>query len=101
NDQSTSIHLNVVNPNTTAGGPRTIDYDANGNRTTFSPYGSTDTYGTNNLNQYTNRNSATASYDLKGNLSAAFDNSTYTYDARNQLMSATTGGASETFKYDG
>jgi RHS repeat-associated protein len=86
---------------TTAAGPQTINYDANGNRTTFSPYGSTDTYTTNNLNQYTNRNSSTANYDLKGNLATMFDSSTFVYDAQNRLITATKGGTSETFKYDG
>ncbi|HYR22270.1 MAG TPA: RHS repeat-associated core domain-containing protein [Chthoniobacterales bacterium] len=101
NDQSMSILLNVANPDTAAPGPQTINYDANGNRTTFSPYGSTDTYTTNNLNQYTNRNSSTASYDPNGNLSAALDTSTYTYDAQKRLISASKSGTTETFKYDG
>jgi RHS repeat-associated protein len=101
NSQSTSVLLNVATPDTTAAGPQTINYDANGNRTTFSPYGSTDTYTTNNLNQYTQRNLSTASYDLKGNLAAAFDTSTYVYDAQNRLITATKGGTTEMFKYDG
>ncbi len=101
NEQSTSALLNVANPDTTAAGLQTIGYDANGNRTAFSPYGSTDTYTTNNLNQYTVRNSAMASYDPNGNLLAAFDASNYIYDAQNRLITASKGGTTETFKYDG
>lgn len=101
NDQSTSILLNIANPHTTSAGPQTINYDANGNRTTFSPYGSTDTYTTNDLNQYTVRNSSTASYDTKGNITLAFDGSTYTYDSQNRLLTASKNGTTETFAYDG
>jgi RHS repeat-associated protein len=99
-DQSTSILLNVPNPDTTSPGAQTINYDANGNRTTFSAYGLTDTYTTNNLNQYTQRNSSTATYDTKGNMTAGFDGSPYAYDAQSRLLSATKGGTTETFKYD-
>lgn len=102
-DQSTSVLLNVPNPNTTAAGPQTINYDANGNRTTFSPYGSTDTYTTNNLNQYSQRNAATASYDTKGNMLGGFDGSTYTYDAQSRLLTALKSPATTpiTISYDG
>jgi RHS repeat-associated protein len=100
NDQSTSVLLNVANPDTTPAGTQTINYDANGNRTTFSAYGPTDTYTTNNLNQYTARNSNQATYDAKGNLTIGVDSSTYLYDAQNRLLSATKAGTTETFKYD-
>jgi RHS repeat-associated protein len=102
-DQSTSILLNVANPGTTSPGAQTINYDANGNRTTFSPYGSTDTYTTNNLNQYAQRNAASANYDTKGNMLAGFDGSTYTYDAQSRLLSATKPPAITpiTISYDG
>jgi RHS repeat-associated protein len=100
-DQSTSVLLNVTNPDTTAAGAQTINYDANGNRTTFSAYGSNDTYTTNNLNQYTQRNLSTAGYDLNGNLASAFDSSTYVYDAQNRLITAVKSGTTENFKYDG
>jgi len=103
NDQSTSVLLNVPNPDTTAAGPQTISYDANGNRTSFSAYGSTDTYtiDNNSLNQYHLRNSSSATYDANGNMTAGFDNSTRTYDAQNRLLTATKGGTTDTFAYDG
>src|SRR5205085_6937796 len=101
NDQSTSVLLNVANPDTAASGPQTISYDANGNRTTFSAYGPTDTYTTNNLNQYTSRNSSTATYDANGNMIGGLDGSAYVYDAQNRLITVAKGGTTETFAYDG
>jgi len=100
NDQSIATLLNVANPDTTAVGPQKINYDANGNRTTFSAYGPTDTYTTNNLNQYTARNASSATYDTKGNLTIGVDGSSNTYDAQNRLLSATKSGTTS-FKYDG
>jgi RHS repeat-associated protein len=103
NDQSISVLLNVANPDTTSPGPQTIVYDANGNRTSFSAYGATDTYtiDNNSLNQYHTRNSATASYDSKGNMTTGFDGSTYSYDAQNRLLTAARPGANPTiFSYD-
>ena len=91
----------MANPDTTPVGSQTINYDANGNRTSFAAYGPTDTYTINNLNQYTKRNTVTATYDNNGNLTTGLDGSTYTYDAQNRLTSATKAGMSETFKYDG
>lgn len=101
NDQSTSVLLNVSNPDTTSPGSQTIVYDANGNRTTFSPYGTTDTYTTNSLNQYTARNSSNAAYDNDGNMTTGLDGSGYTFDAQNRLVSATKSGNTEAFAYDG
>ncbi|HJT44657.1 MAG TPA: RHS repeat-associated core domain-containing protein [Chthoniobacterales bacterium] len=101
NDQSISALLNVANPDNVSPGSQTINYDANGNRTTFSAYGTNETYITNNLNQYTTRNSVSAGYDVTGNLAAGFDGSAYTYDALNRLISASKGGTLETFAYDG
>jgi RHS repeat-associated protein len=99
-DQATSVLLNVSNPDTTSPGPQTIVYDANGNRTTFSPYGSTDTYVTNNLNQYSSLDSLPITYDATGNLTSV-NGSTATYDAQNRLTSASGSGTTETFAYDG
>jgi len=101
NDQVTVTKLNITNPDTTAPGSPTITYDANGNRISFAPYGATDSYTTNNLNQYSTRNSTSATYDLNGNLTTGVDGSTYTYDAQNRLLSATKSGTTETFQYDG
>ena len=67
-DQAIGVQLNVTTPQSTPSPPRSIFYDANGNRTTFRPYGPTDTYVTNNLNQYTSRNSNNATYDANGNI---------------------------------
>lgn len=101
NDQVIATLQNIANPDTTSVGNQTINYDANGNRTTFSAYGPTDTYTTNNLNQYSSRNSNQAAYDNKGNMTTGVDGSTYTYDAQNRLLSAAKAGTTETFKYDG
>ncbi|MDQ2946121.1 MAG: M91 family zinc metallopeptidase [Acidobacteriota bacterium] len=101
NDQANAVLLNVANPDTTSVGIPTITYDANGNRVTFAAYGATDNYVTNNLNQYSSRNSTTAVYDLKGNTTTGVDGSNYTYDAQNRLLSASKGSNTETFTYDG
>ena len=98
NDQVMAVKLNIANPDTTSVGPQTINYDANGNRTTFSAYGLTDTYTTNHLNQYSQRNSNTAAYNFNGDMTTGVDGSTYTYDAQNRLL---TRGTTETFTYDG
>jgi RHS repeat-associated protein len=96
------VKLNIANPDTTSVGVQTIVYDANGNRTTFSPYGTTDTYAAaNNLNEYTTHNSIPAAYNTNADLTTGFDGSTYTYDAQDRLLSATKSGVTETFKYDG
>jgi RHS repeat-associated protein len=101
NDQTIAVKLDVPNPDTTAIGSQTIVYDANGNRTTFSPYGSTDTYliDNNSLNQYHMRNGVSASYDAKGSMTSGFDGSNYTYDAQNRILSAKTN--TDVFAYDG
>jgi YD repeat-containing protein len=101
-DQVTAVKLDIPNPDTTSVGPQTILYDANGNRTSFSPYGTTDTYAINNLNQYTSRNTINnAVYDNNGNLWTGLDDSAYTYDAQDRLLTASKGGVTYAFKYDG
>src|SRR5438477_3077529 len=67
----------------------------------FAAYNTTETYTINQLNQYTNRNTNQAVYDAKGNMTTGLDSSTYTYDAQNRLLTATKGGTTDTFKYDG
>jgi RHS repeat-associated protein len=75
NDQSTSVLLNVANPDSTQPGPQTISYDANGNRISFAAYGTTDTYTTNYLNEYTSRNSNNAQYNTNGDITTGLDGS--------------------------
>ncbi len=59
-------------------------------------------YTTNSLNQYASRTKGTAAtYDANGNMTTGLDGSTYTYDAQNRVRSATKGGTTDTFKYDG
>jgi len=102
NDQVTALRLNVTNPESPP--PRdTIFYDASGNRTSFALTfnGPTDTYATNNLNQYTQRNAASAAYDNNGSLTTGVDTSTYTYDAQNRLTSASKNGVTMSLTYDG
>jgi hypothetical protein len=55
NDQADAVKLNVANPDTTSVGPQTIVYDANGNRTTFSAYGPTDSMSTPDFHAWRNR----------------------------------------------
>ena len=105
-DQVDAVQLNILNPDTTPPGDQSIFYDANGNRTTFSAYGPTDTYQTNDLNQYSSRNSNSASYDAKANMLTSPDVSanklTCTYDAQNRVLTAAkTGGVMLYFTYDG
>jgi RHS repeat-associated protein len=103
NDQVSGVVLDTPNPAPSpTPAPRTITYDANGNRLSFAVYGgSSDAYATNNLNQYTTRDSIQASYGLNGNLTRGFDGSTYTFDAQNRLLTATKNGTTESFAYDG
>jgi RHS repeat-associated protein len=100
-DQVTATLLNVSNPDTTSPGSQTISYDANGNRTTFAAYGTTDTYITNNLNQYSARNLSQATYNNNGNMTTGVDGSTYTYDSQNRLLTATRSGLTNAFTFDG
>ena len=94
-----------MNPDSASAGNQTILYDANGNRTTFSAYGATDSYTINNLNQYTKRNNKSASYDLTGTMIASPDSGASqlicAYDAQNRLTQASKNGTTVTFKYDG
>jgi RHS repeat-associated protein len=102
NDQVTALRLDVSNPESPPIRD-TIFYDSNGNRTSFAltVNGPTDTYTTNNLNQYTQRNAANAAYDNNGNLTTGVDGSTYTYNSQNRLTSASKNGLTMSFTYDG
>jgi RHS repeat-associated protein len=102
-DQVNAVKLDVQNPSATPSplGTPSITYDAGGNRATFSAYGTTDNYSTNDLNQYTLRNLSPATYDTKGNMTAGLDASGYTFDAQNRVLSASKNGATTSFTYDG
>jgi RHS repeat-associated protein len=110
NDQVAGVWLNVSNPSATATPSPNITYDANGNRTNFHPYGTTETYTSNNLSQYASRTiggtRSDATYDPNGNLLLSPDPTssqlTCTYDAQNRLTRAVKGyGYTMEFKYDG
>ena len=104
-DQTIGVGLNVTTPQSTPAPARSIFYDANGNRTTFRPYGPTDNYVTNNLNQYSSRNSNNATYNANGDITItpepAGSRSTYGFDAQNRVTSAGKGNVSMYFNYDG
>jgi RHS repeat-associated protein len=104
-DQIVGVQLNVQTPQSTPTPTPNISYDPNGNRTTFRPYGSYETYTVNDLSAYTSRTilrtTTNAAYDNKGNLTTGFDGSTYVYDAQNRLTSATKSGVNMSFTYDG
>jgi RHS repeat-associated protein len=100
-DQVIGVALNVPSPSATPTPTPNVTYDSNGNRTTFRPYGPIDSYTVNDLNQYVTRNNVNAIYDLKGNMTAGFDGSTYQYDAQNRLTRAINNGVTTDFKYDG
>src|SRR5262249_50000330 len=104
-DQVSGVQLNIATPQSAPPPSRTIFYDSNGNRTTFRPYGPNDTYVTNNLNQYTSRNSNSAVYEATGNLTQSPDPTgsrlLCSYDAQNRLLTASKNGVIMTFTYDG
>ena len=103
-DQVSAFQLDVLNPNQVPQPQsQTMVYDPNGNRQ-FTPNGQY--AAANALSQYTTRTIAgvptTAGYDLKGNTTTGLDNSTYSYDAQNRVLTAQKpGGPSMSFTYDG
>jgi RHS repeat-associated protein len=129
NDQVKSVFLDILSPDGASTDDQTIFYDASGNRTRFEPYDWTETYSRNYLNQYPERYSIErdsparptptprprgtprprptppgqqlAAYDYPGNMTGGFDGSTYTYDAQNRLLTASKGGTTMSFAYDG
>ena len=92
-------------------GDLTYEYDKNGNRITtggsFARTGIPDAVGTtayNAANQQTTFADKTLTYDNNGNLQTISDPSgttTYTWNARNQLVGISGPGVSATFVYDG
>jgi RHS repeat-associated protein len=107
NDEVTATQLDVVNPDTSspvAASGIQITYDANGNRNTMTTNSVTDTYVTNDLNQYNARTSSPTSpglYDPKGNATTNLDGTINTYDAQNRVLTVQKGTVTETYKYDG
>jgi RHS repeat-associated protein len=77
-------------------------YDAVGNRTsTTSANGKTTTlYVANNCNQYTQVGSLLLSYDKNGNMTSATNGATYSYDAKNRLVQASSGSNTMNVTYD-
>jgi RHS repeat-associated protein len=108
-DQVTAVKLNILNPDTTEPGSPTIIYDANGNRSWFTPNYPAAQYFTNDLSQYSSRTiyytggqqTTNAVYNSNGDLTTGLDGSTCTYDAQNRLLTASKSGVTYTFKYDG
>ena len=79
----------------------TFAYDSMGNRVTvFS--GQTDSYASNNLNQYSSVNGVSFTYDLNGNLTSD-GVQTYYYDCENRLIKAVRNSDGQTlgeYRYD-
>jgi RHS repeat-associated protein len=85
---------------------RTINYqyDAVGNRIGVTDSGTTTSYTTNNLNQYTNVGNAVYAYDTDGNLiskTQGGQTSTYTYDVENRLTKVVNAQGTWDYQYDG
>jgi RHS repeat-associated protein len=88
------------------GGGRNVNYnyDPVGNRTSVTDsVGQTPAaYTANNLNQYTQVDAQAPTYDQNGNITSNSNAtaSTFSYDAKNRLTSATVGANTVTFAYD-
>ena len=85
---------------------RTINYqyDAAGNRIGVTDSGTTTSYTTNNLNQYTNVGNAVYAYDTDGNLiskTQGGQTSTYTYNVENRLTKVVNAQGTWEYQYDG
>ena len=74
-------------------------YDSMGNRITTVINGTTTTYTTNNVNEYTSVGSVADTYDKDGNLLSDGTN-TYTYNSLNQLISVTGPSGTTTYTYN-
>jgi YD repeat-containing protein len=103
--QAIGVQLNVPTPQNVQSIPQTISYDANGNRTDFHPYGTTETYAINNLSQYISRTignvTSNAVHDNNGNPIVSLDGGSYSYDAQNRLVTASKNGVTMSLAYDG
>ncbi len=85
------------------GGTLTYQYDAAGNRVAVHDGGTTTTYSTNSMNQYSGAGSMQFTYDTNGNLLSRTDSSgttTYEYNLQGQLASVTTPSDSIRYIYD-
>jgi len=93
-NQLTSAQYPTASPFSNTG----FNYDPLGNRTTVTN-GSATTHTANNLNQYTQVNTATLGYDTNGNLTTS-NGWTYSYDYENRLTQAVNGTTTATYAYD-
>ncbi len=78
-------------------------YDAAGNRISTVVNGTTTSYVTNNMNQYTSVGATTYSYDADGNLSSATTagvTTTYGYDLGGHLVAVSAPGSTSTYQYN-
>ncbi len=78
----------------------TYSYDANGNRLTQTVNGVATNYTYDHADQLTDVNGTSYSYDANGNRTAA-GSDTFSWDAHNQLTSATVNGSTTDYGYDG
>ncbi len=89
----------VAYPTGAAFASTTWTYDGPGNRTAAQTAGGTTSYTPNVLNQYSLVAGVVYHYDPNGNLTNDGTN-TYTYDAENRLLSATTPNGTSSYTYD-
>jgi RHS repeat-associated protein len=75
-------------------------YDAHGNRTSKTAGGQTTSYTYDDADQLVSEGSVTYTYDAAGNLTGRGSDS-FTWDWRNRLSSATVGGTTTSYAYDG
>ncbi len=84
-----------------AANPGSLQYDANGNRTSVTENGGTRSYTVDNLNEYTSESTTGAiTSNSKGDIQT-YNGWTYTYDAQNRLRDAVKGSDHLSFWYDG
>jgi YD repeat-containing protein len=75
-------------------------YDLAGNRLYQQHDGGTTNYTYDARNEMITQNGATVSYDNNGSETTGPDGKTFTYDVRNKMASATSGGQTTTYLYD-